>query len=71
MEKGGGKGRGKGKKKQRQNINAIEPNHGYTGRLSLSKGILKAIFIPRRSYISELRTAVCFNFYFFKYEAET
>lgn len=60
-----GWGKREKEKKQRRNINVIEPNHGYTGRLSLSKGILKAIFIPRRSYISELRTAVCFNFYFF------
>lgn len=50
------------KKAQRLNINAIKPNCGYTGQFSLSKGILKAIFIPRRSYISELSTAVCFIF---------
>lgn len=66
-----GWGKREKEKKQRRNINAIEPNHSYSGRLSLSKGTLKAIFIPRRSYISEFSTAVCFNFYFFKYEAET
>jgi len=42
----------KRKKAQRLNINAIKSNRGYTGQFSLSKGILKAIFIPRRSYIS-------------------
>lgn len=62
MEGGVGE-KGKRKRKaQRRNINAIKPNRTYTGRLSPSKGILKAIFIPRRSYISELSTAVCFIF---------
>lgn len=45
-------GEGEKKKAQRLNINAIKPNCGYTGQFSLSKGMLKAIFIPRRSYTS-------------------
>lgn len=47
------KGEGYGRRKEekaryKDNINAIKLNHSYTGRLSLSKDILKAIFIPRR-----------------------
>lgn len=56
-EKGRGYRSGKERKRkvQRLNINAIKLNHRYTGWLSLSKGILKANFIPRRLYVSQLR----------------
>lgn len=56
-EKGRGFRRGKERKRnvQRLNINVIKSNHHYAGWLSLSKGILKAIFIPTRLYVSQLR----------------
>lgn len=59
-----GEGRREKEKERHKDETSMPLNRtGYTGQLSLSKGVLKAIFIPR-SDISELSTAVCFNFYF-------